>query len=160
MYDQGNDYTIGLAQNFRNDFTAGGGEVTDFLAYSVNDVDFNAVLTNISKKNPDVLFLPDYYQKVSLIGKQARDRNITAAFIGGDGWDSPELDYATMEGGYFTNHYSAEDPSPVVQDFVALFKGKYGTEPDFCATMTFDATNLLLQAIATEIGRASCRGKV
>ncbi|HBV97614.1 MAG TPA: branched-chain amino acid ABC transporter substrate-binding protein [Desulfotomaculum sp.] len=149
LYDQGNDYTIGLANNFKASFEAGGGQVTDFLAYSKDDVDFSAVLTNIAKKNPDVLYLPDYYQKVSLIGKQAREKGIKAVFIGGDGWDSPELDYKTMEGSYFTNHYSADDPSPQVKKFVDDYKAKYGKVPDALAALAYDATLLELNAIKT-----------
>lgn len=149
LYDQGNDYTIGLSNTFKENFTAGGGTVTDFLAYSQNDVDFSAVLSNIAKKNPDVLYLPDYYQKASLIGKQARDKGIKAVFVGGDGWDSADLDYATMAGGYFTNHYSSEDKRPEVQKFINDYKTKYGSVPDALATLGYDATNLMLNAIKT-----------
>ncbi|MFZ5651023.1 MAG: ABC transporter substrate-binding protein [Bacillota bacterium] len=149
LYDQGNDYTIGLANNFKQSFTAGGGEVTDFLAYSQTDVDFSAVLTNIAKKNPDILYLPDYYQKVSLIGKQAREKNIKAVFLGGDGWDSKDLDYKTMEGSYFTNHYSPDDPSPAVKEFVSAYKAKHGSTPDALAALAYDAATLLMNAIKT-----------
>ncbi len=149
LYDQGNDYTIGLANNFKENFTKGGGTITDFLAYSKDDTDFSAVLTNIAKKNPEVLFLPDYYQKVSLIGKQARAKGIKAVFIGGDGWDSTDLDYRTMEGGYFTNHYSADDPSPQVKKFVGDYNAKYGKTPDALAALAYDAASLLLNAIKT-----------
>ncbi|MFZ5647927.1 MAG: ABC transporter substrate-binding protein [Bacillota bacterium] len=149
LYDQGNDYTIGLANNFKQSFTAGGGQITDFLAYSQTDVDFSAVLTNIAKKNPDILYLPDYYQKVSLIGKQAREKGIKAVFLGGDGWDSKDLDYKTMEGSYFTNHYSADDPSPAVKEFVSAYKAKYGSTPDALAALAYDAASLLMNAIKT-----------
>lgn len=149
LYDQGNDYTIGLASNFKQSFTAGGGSVTDFLAYSQTDVDFSAVLTNIAKKNPDIVYLPDYYQKVSLIGKQAREKGIKAVFLGGDGWDSKDLDYKTMEGSYFTNHYSPDDTSPQVQEFVSAYKAKYGSTPDALAALAYDAASLLVNAIKT-----------
>lgn len=149
LYDQSNDYTVGMANHFKEDFTSGGGQVLDMLAYSTNDTDFSAILTNVAQKNPDVLFLPDYYQKVSLIGKQAREKGIKAIFLGGDGWDSSELDYATMDGGYFTNHYSADENRPEVKAWVDLYKKKYNTTPDAFATLTYDATNLLLNAIKT-----------
>ncbi|MFZ5644374.1 MAG: ABC transporter substrate-binding protein [Bacillota bacterium] len=149
LYDQGNDYTIGLANNFKASFEAGGGQITDFLAYSKDDVDFSAVLTNIAKKNPDILYLPDYYQKVSLIGKQAREKGIKAVFLGGDGWDSKDLDYKTMEGSYFTNHYAADDTSEQVKKFVEDYKAKYGTVPDALAALAYDATTIMLNGIKT-----------
>jgi len=147
MFDQGNDYTVGLSQAFEEEFEKAGGKIVSKEAYAKEDVDFSAVLTNIAKQQPDVLYLPDYYQKVSLIGQQARDKGITAPFIGGDGWDSTDLNYAIMEGGYFTAHYSSSDPRPVVANWVTKYKEKYNAEPDSFATLAYDGTMLLLKAI-------------
>lgn len=149
IYDQGNDYTKGLAEVFKENFEAMGGKVLASEAYAQTDVDFSAVLTNIAKLNVDVIYLPDYYQKVSLIGGQARDKGIKAAFVGADGWDSPELDFKAMEGGYFTNHYHPGDTRPEVQAWVNDYKAKYGVVPDALATLAYDATNLLINAIKT-----------
>ncbi|HOV79451.1 MAG TPA: ABC transporter substrate-binding protein [Bacillota bacterium] len=148
LYDQSNDYTIGLANHFKDSFVKGGGEIVAFEAYSKDDKDFSAVLTNIAAKKPDLLYLPDYHQKVSIIGQQARQKNIDAIFMGGDGWDSPDLDFATMAGGYFTNHFSADDPRPEVKAFVEKYRAKYNTAPEFTAALAYDATKLLLNAIA------------
>jgi ABC-type branched-subunit amino acid transport system substrate-binding protein len=41
--------------------------------------------------NPEVIFVPGYYNDVGLIAKQARDKGITVPLIGGDGWDSEQL---------------------------------------------------------------------
>lgn len=149
LFDQGNDYTVGLKDFFTESFTELGGEVLVSEAYSVNDTDFSAQLTKIAGLNPDVLYLPDYYQKVSLIGKQARDRGIEAAFLGGDGWDSSEIDWATMDGGYFSNHYASDDPDPLVQEWAEAYQAAYGSKPDALATLAYDATNILLSAIDT-----------
>ncbi|MEW6033047.1 MAG: ABC transporter substrate-binding protein [Bacillota bacterium] len=147
LFDQANDYTIGLANYFRDAFTAGGGEIVAWEAYSKDDVDFSAQLTKVARLNPDILYLPDYYTKVNIIAQQARAKRITSTFLGGDGWDSSELDFETMEGGYFTNHYSAEDSRPEVQAWVAKYRAKYGSTPDALATLAYDATKLLLAAI-------------
>jgi branched-chain amino acid transport system substrate-binding protein len=147
LYDQSNDYTIGLANTFKETFTKNGGQILSMEAYAQADVDFSAVLTNIAQQKPDILYLPDYYQKVSLIGKQAREKGITAIFLGGDGWDSTELDYKTMEGGYFTSHYSPDDPRPEVKTWVEAYKAKYNAVPDAFATLGYDATNMLINAI-------------
>lgn len=147
LYDQSNDYTIGLANQFKENFVKGGGEIVAFEAYSKDDKDFSAVLTNIAAKKPDLLYLPDYHQKVSIIGQQARQKNINAIFMGGDGWDSPDLDFNTMAGSYFTNHFSADDPRPEVKAFVEKYKAKYNRAPEFTAALAYDATKLLLDAI-------------
>lgn len=147
LLDQGNDYVRGLAEFFRDAFEKGGGKVVVWETYTGEDQDFSAILTKVKDANPDFLYLPDYYSKVNLIAAQAREKGITAPMMGGDGWDSPQLDRAAVEGGYYTNHYSPEDPRPVVQDWVAKYKAKYGSVPDALATLAYDAANVLFQAI-------------
>lgn len=147
LYDQGNDYTVGLAKAFKEEFTKLGGQVLVEETYAEGDKDFSAVLTTVAQKNPDILYLPDYYNKVSLIGQQARDKGIKAVFLGGDGWDSTDLNFDVMAGGYFTAHYSKDEPREAVKNWVEKFKKKYGTEPDSFATLGYDATKLLLKAI-------------
>ena len=72
-----------------------------------------------------MIYLPDYYNVVNLAAKQAKEKGIKAPFMGGDGWDSSDLDLKAADGGYFTNHYSAEDTRPEVQNFVKAFGAKY-----------------------------------
>jgi branched-chain amino acid transport system substrate-binding protein len=50
-------------------------------------------------------------------------------------------------GGYFTNHYSPDDPRPEVQTWVKKYETKYGSKPDALATLAYDATTLMLEAI-------------
>ncbi len=147
LLDQGNDYVRGLAEFFKAAFEQGGGEIVVWETYTGEDQDFSAILTKVKDANPDVLYIPDYYSKVNLIAAQAREKGITAVMMGGDGWDSADLDRAAVAGGYYTNHYSAQDPRPVVQDWVSKYKAKFGSEPDALATLAYDATNVLLQAI-------------
>jgi branched-chain amino acid transport system substrate-binding protein len=150
LYDIGNDYTKGLAEFFIKSFKELGGEIVAEETYQQTDNDFNAQLTSIKAKNPDVIFLPDYYQKVSLIAKQARGLGIQATFLGGDGWDSPELvklGGQAVEGGYFSNHYSQQDPDPKTQEFIKKFEQKYGEKPDALAALAYDAMYYLVEGI-------------
>jgi len=150
MYDVGNDYSKGLADYFKASFEQRGGKVAAFESYAKDDVDFSALLTKIKQTGPDVLFLPDYYNKVGLISKQARQLGVTATFLGGDGWDSPEMAKIAGEaiyGGYFTNHYSPDDPRPEVQEWVKKYQAKYGSRPDALATLGYDAGLLLIEAL-------------
>ena len=149
LKDVGNDYVKGLAEYFEAAFTAGGGEVVLSEAYTKEDADFSAILSKVAAAEPDVMYLPDYYNKVSLIAKQAKEKGITVPMVGGDGWDSPDLDVEAVDGGFFTNHYSAEDPRPAVQEFVAKYEEKFGAVPDALATLAYDAANMLMQAMNT-----------
>jgi branched-chain amino acid transport system substrate-binding protein len=145
--DQGNDYVRGLAEYFRAAFEDGGGTVVVWETYTAEDSDFSAILTKVKDASPDILYLPDYYSTVNLIAAQAREVGITATMMGGDGWDSSQLDRAAVDGGYFTNHYSDADPRPIVQEWVAKYQAKFGSKPDALATLAYDAANVLFQGI-------------
>lgn len=150
MYDVGNDYSKGLADFFRASFEERGGRVTTFESYAKDDVDFSALLTKINQGKPDVLFVPDYYNKVGLIAKQARQLGVKAILLGGDGWDSPEMLKIAGDaivGGYFTNHYSPDDPRSEVQEWVTKYEQKFGLLPDAMATLAYDAALLLIDAL-------------
>ncbi len=151
MVDNSSDYSKGLVAVFKPAYTAGGGTVVAEEAYLQKDQDFKTILTNIKAANPDVIYLPGYYEEVGKIVKQARELGITASFVGGDGWDSPKL--AEIGGGaalnntYFTNHYSVEDKSPKSRAFVEAYQKEYGQLPDAMAVLGYDAAYALVDAI-------------
>ncbi|MGC8783175.1 MAG: ABC transporter substrate-binding protein [Armatimonadota bacterium] len=151
LTDVKNDYSVGLAQYFKETFTKLGGQIVAEKSYSEGDPDFRAQLTAIKAANPDAIFVPGYYSEVGTIARQARELGITVPFLGGDGWDSPKLVEGAgtaLEGSYFSNHYSHESTEPVVQEFVRKFKARYGGEvPDALAALGYDAANILFDAI-------------
>jgi branched-chain amino acid transport system substrate-binding protein len=150
LVDVRNDYSVGLAQAFRESFEKSGGRMLADQKYSEGDSDFSAQLTAIRPLDPDVLIVPGYYTDAGLIARQARALRIRATLLGGDGWDSPKLTEIggdAVEGAYFSNHYSVEDPSPAVRQFVAAYRRKHGADPDSIAALSYDAARLLADAI-------------
>jgi branched-chain amino acid transport system substrate-binding protein len=153
MLDQANDYVKGLAEFFEKYFTADGGTVVGKETYTSKDTDFSTILAKIAEAKPDIVVLPDYYNIVNLVTKQAKEKGITTPFIGGDGWDSSDLDATAASGGYFTNHYSPTENRPAVQTFVKNYGAKYKDDkgnpkvPDALAALAYDATNILLEGI-------------
>lgn len=153
MLDQSNDYVKGLAEFFEKAFVAGGGKVVGKETYTSKDTDFSAILSKVAAAKPDLIYLPDYYNVVNLATKQAKEKGIKAPFMGGDGWDSSDLDLKAADGGYFTNHYSPEDTRPAVKEFVKAFGAKYKDDkgqpkvPDALAALAYDAANILLTGI-------------
>ncbi len=77
LFDKANDYSSGLKGAFEGAFTAAGGTVVA-ESYNTNDKDFNAQIAKIKTSKPDVIFLPDYYNAVSLLSKQIRAAGIKA----------------------------------------------------------------------------------
>lgn len=148
MADQSNDYVKGLADNFQKSFTDNGGKVLGRENYTSKDTDFSAILSKVADAKPDVIYLPDYYNIVNLATKQAKEKGITAPFMGGDGWDSSDLDVKAAAGGYYTNHYSPDSTAPEAVTFLKNYKAKYNATPDALAALAYDAANMLFQGIA------------
>lgn len=150
MVDRKNDYSTGLEKNISETFTRLGGQIVATQSYQEGDQDFNAQLTSIKGANPEVIFVPGYYNDVGLIAKQARDRGIPVPLVGGDGWDSAQL-YAiggsALNGSFFTNHYSPYDTDPKVQKFVNDYKSRFGAIPDALAATAYDAAHIMFDAI-------------
>jgi len=152
IFDNGNDYTKGIAEVFRESFEKLGGKVVAYESFTDEDktTDFSAQLTNIKAANPEVIFLDAYYSAAALEAKQARALGITVPFVGPDGWDSaefPKLGGEAVEGGHFCTHYSAEDPRPIAQNFVKKYTETYGQTPDALAALAYDAALILIDSL-------------
>ncbi|MDI6617473.1 MAG: ABC transporter substrate-binding protein [Clostridiales bacterium] len=151
LIDSTSDYSKGLAKNFKQKFGELGGKITTEQAYQAKEKDFRAVLTKIKGSNPDVLYLPGYYESVGLIVKQARELGFNVPVLGGDGYDSPKLTQIAgndvLNDVYFTNHYSSKDTSPEVVKFINAFKAKYNKVPDAFNALGYDLEYFLADAL-------------
>jgi branched-chain amino acid transport system substrate-binding protein len=150
LRDVGNDYSVGLADFFAKGFQGMGGQIVSDQSYKAGDQDFKAQLTAIKGKKPEAIYVPGYYTDVALIARQARELGMKVPLMGGDGWDSAklyEIAKGALDGSYFSNHYTDEDPSPVIQEFVAKYKAAYGAVPDALATLGYDAAKVAFDAM-------------
>jgi branched-chain amino acid transport system substrate-binding protein len=150
LTDVKQDYSVGLSQFFKNHIAANGGEVVSEQSYSSGDKDFKAQLTAIKGTQPDAVLASGYYTEAGLIALQARELQIAAPLLGGDGWDSPslvEVGGKAIEGSFFSNHFSVEDPSPLIQEFLKKYRAKFNSEPDAMAALGYDSAMILADAI-------------
>ena len=150
MTDVKQDYSVGLTGIAKDYLLKHGAEVVKEQSYSSGDKDFRAQLTDIKSANPDIIIITGYYPEAALIAKEARQLGIKSVLVGGDGWDGASLipvGGKAIEGAYFSNHFSVEDKSPAVQDFVSKYKQKYNALPDAFAALGYDAVKLLADAI-------------
>jgi branched-chain amino acid transport system substrate-binding protein len=152
LFALANDYSKGLAEIFKSDFEKKNGpdSVVAFESYGDKDQDFSAQLTKIIAAKPDFIFLPNNYNEVALIVKQAHDLGWTGPFMGADAWGNSEL--MTLcgddcKGQYFSTHYAAAGATGATKEFIDKYTAKYGYEPADVAALTWDATNILLKAI-------------
>jgi len=151
LVDSTSDYSKGLSKNFKETYSKLGGAIVTEQAYQAKETDFKAVLTKIKGMNPEVLFLPGYYEEVGLIIKQAKELGLNVPILGGDGYDSPKLvelaGKSNLNDVYYTNHYSSKDNSPEVVKFKEAFNKKYGKDPDAFNALGYDLAYFLADAL-------------
>ena len=150
VYDNSTDYGVGLVDSFKEVFE---GEIVTEETFVGGSTDFNAILTSIRGKDFDVLYIPGYYEEAGLIIKQAREMGIDQPILGPDGFaNTTLLDLAGAENVndvYYTGHFTPNSEDPMIQDFLAAYKEKFGVEADSFAALAYDAAKLVLQAIET-----------
>jgi branched-chain amino acid transport system substrate-binding protein len=150
LYDVASEAPKSQADLFRLTFEELGGKTVAFETYTTGDRDFSAQLTKIKSANPDVIFLPAYYNDVGLIAQQAHRAGIKQPLVGSDAWSSPELiklSNGTVEGDYFANHYASDIATPTAKKFIDAYTKQYGNIPDDVAALTYDSMGLLFEAI-------------
>jgi branched-chain amino acid transport system substrate-binding protein len=154
LKDSTSDYSVDSAKIFARDFVKAGGEIVVDQSYSSGDMEFKSQLTAIRAKAPDVIVVPGYYTDIGLIARQLKELGMNIPLLGGDGWDSPklkEIGGAALDGSYFVSHFSQQDPSPLVQDFIKSYRAAYGQAPDGLAALGFDAARVLADSLTREL---------
>ena len=152
LYDNGDTYSTGVYEYFVSKAGELGLTLVAEESYATGAVDFSGQLTNIASKNPDVLFLPIYYNDVALVASQAANAGLSATLLGVDGWSSvldAVTDPALVEGAYYCSGYSAADTGDLVQKFLGDYAAAYGgATPNMFDAQGYDAAWILCDAIA------------
>ena len=148
------DYSVGLTDSIQKTFTGLGGRVLDPVSYSSGDADFRAILTQVRAQKPDAIFATGYYPEAAIIVRQARELGMTMPILGGDGWvgDALKNGREALKNTFISNHYSGENPDPIVQNFKTAYRAKFNREPDSIAALGYDAAKVLADSITRAKG--------
>jgi branched-chain amino acid transport system substrate-binding protein len=162
LYDQSSEAPKSQSELFKTIFTESGGTVVASETYTTGDKDFSAQLTKIKQSEPDIVFLPAYYNDVPLVVQQAKRVGVTAPFLGSDAWSSPDLiklSENAVEGFYFCNHYAPDVATPEATKFIQTYTAAHSRAPDDVAALTYDAFGLLFEALkgAGKVDRQAVR---
>lgn len=150
------DYSVGLGNFFKQNFTKNGGKIVSVMNYQKGDQDFTAQLTEIISKKPDVLYIPANFAEGAIIMRQARELGAGFKILGGDAMDNPEMvkiGGQSVEGfSYTTFAYSPNMPeklmSPIQKQFTAQWRKAYpGKDPAALTGCGYDAYLLIYNAI-------------
>jgi branched-chain amino acid transport system substrate-binding protein len=150
LKDVKNDYSIGLADAFKQAFLALGGKIVAEQSYSQGDTDFSAQITAIRGGDAQALYVPGYYSEVGAIARTKERLGLKIPLLGGDGWDAPDLFKIggdALDGSYFSNHFAPDVATPKAKKFVADFTARYGVEPTGLGALGYDAAGVLFDAI-------------
>jgi branched-chain amino acid transport system substrate-binding protein len=158
LYVAQDSYSSGLAASFREVAKKLGANVVADKGYQKGETNFTTYLNEIKAAGPELIFVPNYYNDMVPIARQAAAIGLSGKmFLGGDGWDSEDLlkgAAAELEGAYFTNHYAPDVPWANSQKFVAAYRAKYHREPSSLAAQAYDAARLLYNAMLRATGLA------
>lgn len=125
-------------------------EILTIETFQKGQSDYNAQLTKIKNLNPDLILCSALYNEGAVILDQARKMGIDVPFVGGNGFNSPEVINIAGEaanGLIVATPWFAGKDDPKVQEFVTKYSEKYGKEPDQFAAQAYDGLYLLAEAI-------------
>ena len=155
VIDDRTAYGQGVADEFEKAVAAAGGKIVGREFTNDKATDFNAILTTLKGKKPDVVFFGGMDAVAGPMLKQMKQLGIKAKFMGGDGICSSELPKLAGDGMGDEQVFCAEaggvegDQLPVMEKFRADFKAKFGTEVQVYAPYVYDAVKVMAAAMVT-----------
>ena len=152
IVDRSQDYCVGLAKFFKDNFIKLGGKIVAETYCVTEDKDFSAQLSTIKPTHPDVIYAPNYYSPVALFTKQARELGIKAPILSGDGAQADELIQIggkEIEGVALTGHFNVKAATTrLAKDFISRFEKKHSKkEPNAFHALAADAYFVLWDAM-------------
>ena len=157
LTQRGEVYSEGIGEFFVNHFRRLGGTVVVDQSYEEDATDFAPQLTAVADAAPAVLFMPGPAAEVVLLTAQARALPLLDAdgeptvFLGADAWDNAALlenEQASVEGSFFSTHFSPDTDEPTARAFVEAYRARFGITPTGGDGVSYDAVRLFLQASA------------
>ena len=151
LIDQAQDYCVGLANFFAQEFKRRGGEIVATSYIQTGDQDFSAQISGLKAKNPDLIYAPNYYAEDALLAKQLKDLGVQTPILTGDGAQVPELlsiGGEAVDGMYFTAHFHRQGANTDLgRKFLAAYEKTYKKQLDAFAALGGESYFLLAAAM-------------
>lgn len=153
LFDSSSDYSIGLTKSFEEQFKKLGGNVVIKSEFKSGSKDFKAQLSSIKAKNPDVIFMPVYYNEAALIMVQYQQLGMKIPVVGGDGVASSHVFFEVAkdatEGVMVTDYYSTNsEQTELGKKFIKAYEDKYKESVSSFNIMFADAYLLAMKAFS------------
>jgi len=153
VVDDRTAYGQGVADMFEKSAKAAGGNIVGHVFTNDKANDFQAILTSLKGKKPDVIFFGGMDAVGGPMLRQMKSLGIKSKFMGGDGIctaNLPGLSSNTMADDQVVcaEAGGVEGTAKVGMDkFRADFKKKYGVEVQIYAPYVYDAVNVMVDAM-------------
>lgn len=152
-YELGNRiYTEGYLKEFRDAFTAMGGQLVKTLPFEASaEPDLAAITRELGKARPDAMLFIANALDTARLAQHARRQwpgmpLIGVAWAGSE--DLIELGGRAVEGMHVSQYFDREDQSPAFVSFKERYQQRFGDAPSFFSTAAYDATRAVLSALA------------
>jgi branched-chain amino acid transport system substrate-binding protein len=153
VIDDRTAYGQGVADEFEKGVKAAGGTIVGREFTNDKASDFNAILTTLKAKKPDVIFFGGMDAVAGPMMKQMKSLGINAKFMGGDGICSSALPQLAGDGMADDQVVCAEaggvegDQKVGMDKFRADFQAKYNAEVQVYAPYVYDAVKVMAAAM-------------
>lgn len=150
VIDDSTSYGQGLADNFEATAKTLGAKIIAREHSTDKDTDFKAILTKIKGKKPDLIMFGGIDPQAAPMIKQMKELGIKAAFIGGDGIQTPnfiKLAGDAAEGAMASIPGLPKDQMPGGKTFLEKYKAKFNQEVELFAPMGYDAVFVFVEAM-------------
>lgn len=153
VIDDRTAYGQGVAEEFSKAAEAAGAKIVAKEFTNDKATDFNAILTSIKGKKPDVVFFGGMDAVGGPMLKQMKSLGITAKFMGGDGVCTSQLPTLAGDAIGEAQVYCAEaggvegEAKAGMDEFRARFKAKFNVDVQLYAPYVYDATKVLVAAM-------------
>jgi branched-chain amino acid transport system substrate-binding protein len=151
LIDQAQDYCVGLANFFKQEFERRGGVIVATSYIQTGDQDFTAQISALKAANPDLIYAPNYYTEDALLAKQLKDLGVKTPVLTGDGAQVPELiaiGGEAVNGMYFTALFHRQRAtSELGRRFLQAYEARFGKQLDAFAALGGDSYFLLAAAM-------------
>lgn len=174
VVDDSTAYGQGLADAFEATVKAAGATILAREHTTDKDTDFNAILTKIKGRNPDLIMFGGIDPQAGPMVKQMAALGIKAKFIGGDGMQTPnfiKLAGDAAEGAMASMPGLPKEQMPGGKSFMEKFKSKFNVDVELFAPMAYDAVMVFADAmkragstdpakLLAEVGKTSYQGVI
>jgi branched-chain amino acid transport system substrate-binding protein len=153
VIDDRTAYGQGVAEEFRKSALAAGATIVATQYTTDKATDFNAILTSVKSKKPDLVFFGGMDAVAGPMLRQMDQLGVAAKFMGGDGICTTELPSLAGAGLKDSEVVCAEAGGVTeagkkpLEDFKAAYKKKFNQDVVIYAPYTYDALMTLADAM-------------